>query len=94
MKTVSVKDDNGKEYVFETSKRDIKLLMVVNRGRRCRIVGYYYDGMVIEPMSWSIDGRYARGEDVFNLTPYKEETVMTIKELEEKYGIKNLKIKG
>ena len=100
MKTVSIVGKNGKEYVFSYSgEYEVVLLdTAYNPDKHERIMGYVIYKGSMYPHSWSTGGisQWKIGWDKFrfNLDIKQDETIMTIKEIEEKYGISNLKIKG
>jgi len=72
MKRVSIEDDNGKKYEFETDREDVVLLKVVkDRVANSRIIGYT-DRDFIDPLTWSLRGTCLRGQTTINLTPYDQ----------------------
>jgi len=72
MKRVSIEDDNGKKYEFETDREDVVLLKVVkDKLANSRIIGYA-DRNFIDPLTWSLRGTCLRGQTTINLTPYDQ----------------------
>jgi len=69
MKTISIKDENGKEYRFEKpvgKGSDVQLLKIV----RDRIVGCYTSCGILVPSSWNFKGEQTYEFREVNLIPY------------------------
>lgn len=77
-KTISIKDDNGKEYIFEMPEFECGLLKVIENNRETFAIGYIYDYQVL-PCVWNLDnGICYYGtmtstaiDGKYNLTPIK-----------------------
>jgi len=68
---VSIKDEKGKEYKFETDRNDIVLLTIT----RDRIIGYYLIASVVIPTTWKLNGEHVynvNNTKRIDLTPYDE----------------------
>ena len=74
--TISIKDDNGKEYKYNpNSNRLTSLLRVVEDDDGVQIVGYVIDAGQVQPIVWNAESGNAYINffkvDEYNLTPIK-----------------------